>query len=112
MATLLMKPVTRQMMGRDRFNRSVLVTIEPPDVITFRVKGKRFRVETSLHHCYVLAQMIHANMRYQEKLKDYKAKKKAGQRAVRPKQPAMVFNKIYSEAIMEAQKQERKERVA
>lgn len=99
MATRLEKPVTRQTMSTDRKGRALLVTLEPGDMLTFRAKGKRTRYSIYIGHCYSLAQLMTAETDYSDKLKAYKAKKDAGQRAVRPKKPSMPFSKIYFDAL-------------
>lgn len=85
--TKLLKPVRREMLasstvGKYR-NRPIIVTIKGGDAISFRIKGTRQEYETSLHLCYRLAQIVSLSNRYEEKRKEYEAKKKAGYRNLR-----------------------------
>lgn len=82
----------------------MLVTIDAGDSISFRIKKKKTKVETSLHHCYVLAQLIDAELRYKKKLDEYDKKRKNHQRAIRPRKPILLFNKMYHVVLTEIKK--------
>lgn len=83
MATLLTKPVTRECLGRTA-QGTLMVTLEPGDMLVFRRKGKRTRYEVSLHNCEVLAWMQDANARFQAKVAAWEANGKRGRKPRRP----------------------------
>ncbi len=104
MATKLTKNVKRETlavktMGKYR-DRPIIVTLEPGDVLSFRIKGTRQEASVSLAHCYQLAQIVEGEVRYKQKVKEYKEKKKLGYRHLRrPKKMDFPFNKIYINAL-------------
>jgi len=100
MATKLTKPVVRELILNDR-GRTVIVTIEPPDMITFREKGKGTRYSVSLHKVQLLGLMQYLFDKYREKKEIYLRKKSAGYKKIRrPKIPSIqMFNKFYQEII-------------
>jgi len=100
MATKLLKPVTRELVQTDR-GRTIIITIEPPDQITYRYKGKRTRYSVSLHNVQLLALMRSLYDKYLEKLDLYHKKKAAGYKKLKkPKPPSMsMFNKTYGEFL-------------
>jgi len=87
--------------GKDR-NRQILVTLLPGDEIEFRMKGTRRKYSIYLGHCFVLAQAMTAEQEYQERLAEYKAKKKAGlKRMRRPKKAQVPVSTFYYKAMNE-----------
>jgi hypothetical protein len=100
MATKLLKPITRELIQTDR-GRTILVTMEPPDQITYRYKGKRTHYSVSLHNVQLLALMRHIYDKYLEKDELYKRKKAAGYKNLKkPKPPTLsMFNKVYREFL-------------
>lgn len=100
MATKLIKPVTRELVQTDR-GRTIIITIEPPDQITYRYKGKRTHYSVSLHNVQLLALMRHLYEKYLEKENQYKLKKAAGHKNLKkPKPPSLsMFNKVYREFL-------------
>jgi hypothetical protein len=98
--TKLLKPVTRELVQKDR-GRTVIITIEPPDQITYRYKGKRTRYSVSLHNVQLLALMRSLYDKYLEKEDIWKKKKAAGYKNLKkPKPPTMsMFNKTYREFL-------------
>lgn len=104
MAVKLIKPVKREMlasstMGKYR-NRPIIVTITGGDAISFRIKGTRQEYHTSLHACYRLAQIAHYANMYEDKRKEYEAKKKAGYRNLRkPKRMNFPIDRAIIDAL-------------
>lgn len=109
MATPLVKTITRETLAlhpRDGKyqDKPVLVSLEGGDMLSFRIKGTQQIYTVSLGHCMNLATMLTMESQYRVKLDIYKDKvklKKKGQylgRVVKPKRPAMPFNKIYFKA--------------
>jgi hypothetical protein len=98
--TKLTKPITRELVKTDH-GRTVIVTIEPPDQITYRYKGKRTRYSVSLHNVQLMALMRSLYDKYLEKDELWKKKKAAGYRNLkRPKPPSLaMFNKTYREFL-------------
>lgn len=99
MPTRLDKPVKRELYSTDRRGRTLIIEVEPPDLITFRLKGKRTRVSIALSHCYQLAQIMDMEYRYTKAMERYKALKKAGAKVRRPKRPAQLWSKVYYKAL-------------
>lgn len=99
MAVKLIRPIERELFSTTRSNENIVITLKAGDLVEFRVKGRRTRVEVSLAHCFVLAQLIDANIRYNEAMKAYAEKKKMGLKARKPKKVAIPVNKIYFKAL-------------
>lgn len=101
MARLLTKNITRQTLAvTNRKSEPVVVTLKAGDLLEFRVKGKRLRMEISLAHCFNLAFIMDADRRYHDTVEEYNKKKKAGYKNLRkPKKPFLPFNGIYFKAI-------------
>ena len=100
MATLLMKPVSRETLAvTDHPGRKIIVTLEPGDTISFRAKGKRTSYEVPLQACYFLALIYTVNANYRERMKVWKEKKKNGQRCRTPRKISAIFNQMYYEAL-------------
>lgn len=95
MATRLNKTVTRDVLiypfqGKYR-NKNVILKIEPSGIISFRAKGTKKEYSTTLHTCFNLA-FVHSIMNdYDQKMKLYLVKKKAGMRVKKPKKPFVPF---------------------
>lgn len=107
MSTPLKKPVTREMLSKgfvrdkDR-NRPILVTLQPGDELEFRIKGTRRKFSIYLGHAFVLAQAMGAEREYQERMAEYKAKKKAGyKRLRRPRKAHIPVSTFYYKAMNE-----------
>ena len=100
MATKLIKPITRELIYTDR-GRTIIVTLEPGDVITYRFKGKKTKYSVSLHKVQLLALMQGILDSYQEKVVLYNKKKAAGYKNLKkPKRPTLsMFNKTYQEFL-------------
>jgi len=100
MATKLIKSVKREMLATDR-GRTLIVELEPGDILTFRAKGKKQRYSVSLHKAFNLALMQFLTENYNAKMADYKAKQKAGYKRLRsPKKPTVsMFSKEYRIAL-------------
>lgn len=86
MATLLTKAIKRELV-LDQRGKTVMIELEPGDLISFRLKGKRTRYTVSLHKCFNLAMLQFLNDDYQDRLKKHEIKKKAGYKTKKPKQP-------------------------
>lgn len=87
--------------GKNRA-RPVIVSLLPGDEIEFRAKGTRTAYRVYLGHAFRLAQALSMEEIYRDKVKAYQIKKKAGQRAVKPRRPMIPFNKIYFDATSTA----------
>lgn len=100
MATKLTKPIERELLYTDR-GRTVIISLEPGDLITFRQKGKRTRYSVSLHKVQLLGLMQHLFDKYHERVDVYHKKKAAGYKNLkRPKPPTLsMFSKFYQEAL-------------
>lgn len=98
--TKLTKPITRELVYADR-GRTILVTLEPPDLITYRFKGKRTRYTVSLHKVQLLALMQSLIDKKTEKLEIYNKKKAAGYKNLKKPKPVTLamFNKFYREIL-------------
>jgi len=84
------------MVGR-KGKRDLIVTIGPPDELTFREKGRRVKFTVSLHHAYQLAIKFTVEQMYREKMETYNQKKKAGYRNLkRPKKPNLFLSAMYN----------------
>ncbi len=73
--------------GRHR-GRQIIVILEPPNHIAFKIKGTRQQYTTTVETCYDQAMKQHALDQWQKKLAEYKA----GQRRIKPRKP--VFNSL------------------
>ena len=100
MATILTKPVSRQLIRPDRYG-VVVVTLEPGDLISFRNKGKKTSYTVSLHNVRTLALMQFILEEHKRKVEEYNRKRKAGYPHLRkPKAPTLeVFSKMYRQAL-------------
>lgn len=104
MATKLFKPITRELIARGNIGGrdigTVIVTIEAPDMITFRMKGKRLRYTTSLHNCMTLAFVNFLMSNYRERVDLYESKRKAGYKVKRPNKPNVgIFSPVILKAL-------------
>lgn len=101
MAIKLLKSITRETLAvTNRRNEPVMVTLKAGDLLEFRVKGRRMRMEISLAHCFNLSIIMDADHRHHVAVEDYTRKKKAGYKNLRkPKKPFLPFNGIYFKAI-------------
>lgn len=101
MATKLLKSITRETLCvTNRKGEPVMVTLKAGDLLEFRVKNKRMRMEISLAHCFNLAFIMDADHRHREAMAEYTRKKKLGYKGLRkPKTPFLPFNGIYFKAI-------------
>lgn len=100
MATPLTKPVRRLLRSSDRKGRSLIVTLEPGDMISFRSKGRRRSVSVFLGHAYNLAVIMTAEEEYKAAMKEYTARKKAGAQFLRrPKRGSPPFSPVYFKAL-------------
>lgn len=99
MATKLTKPVVREALSTDRKGRTLIVSLEPGDILTFRPKGRKHSVSVYLGHCFMLAQIMDTEHRYKEALEKYNQERKLGLRKRRPKKPTLPFSKVYFQAL-------------
>lgn len=103
MATLLNKPIKRQMLSTEQQgkykHRPIIVELLPGDEIAFRIKGTKKAFSIYLGHCYRLAQMQQAENDFRIAMQNYTAKKAAGKKVRKPHRPNLPFNKIYYKAI-------------
>ena len=83
MATKLLRTVKRELLAKDARGRTLIVRMEPGDLISFSVKGKRTRYEISLHSANTLAVAQFIQSKYNAQMEDYKAKR----RSRKPRQP-------------------------
>lgn len=100
MATKLLKPVKRELFSTSRKGRTLIVSLEPGDMISFREKGLKKSFNCYIGHCYVLAQIMQADQEYKERMKNYEERKKKGAKGLRkPKKAFLPFSKIYFDAV-------------
>ena len=97
MAKKLTKDIVREALRvSDLKGAPVIVTLKAGDMLEFRTKGKRYRMDVPLQACYNLAMIYTANNIYRERMAKYIQDKKDGRRVKRPRPLAKVFNpKIY-----------------
>jgi len=89
MATKLLRPVKREMLVGDDRGRPMIVTLEPGDMISFRLKGKKTTYTVPLHSCFYLGLMNKMQEEYKDKLDTYNMKKNAGyKRMKKPRKPS------------------------
>jgi hypothetical protein len=99
MATKLLKKVERELVYTDR-GKTLIVALEPGDLITFRHKGKRTHYSVSLHNVQLLALMGHLREKYNDRMEKYKVDKAAGRKVRKPKPLSYaMFNKFYQEVM-------------
>ena len=93
MATLLNRPVRRELILPLR-GKTLIVELEPGDIISFREKGRRTRYSVSLHRVYYLALMAKIEEEYSDKMEVYRRRIKNGDTRLRkPRRPTLaVFN--------------------
>lgn len=107
--TKLIRTVTRETFSKDSKGRTLLVSLEAGDMLSFRVKAHRNDVSVYLGHCYRLAQILDIDIRYHEALKKYNEKKKAGfKRLKKPRRVMPPFNEMYYKTINAAPSQGRR----
>src|SRR3990167_864210 len=94
MATKLLKPINRDTIGRS--GATMIISLLPGDLISFREKGKRTRYEITIGHALQLAKRMTIDRMYQERLEIYRSKKKQGRRAIKPKRPNLFLSPIYN----------------
>lgn len=100
MATLLTRDVVRETYSvTNRKGEKVIVTLKAGDMLEFRIKGKRLRIDVPLGSCYYLAMIQHMEDEYKKKVKRYKLRKLLGQRTKRPKRPPQIFSKKWYQAL-------------
>lgn len=97
-ATKLLKPITRQLASASRKGRPLILTVEPGDMLTFREKGTKRRVEIYAGHAYMLAQIMQAEVDYKSAMEKYNEDRKF-KKIRKPKRPNMPFSKVYYAAI-------------
>lgn len=104
MATKLLNSVTRELVGTKvefgkHLKRPITLTLEPGDMLSFRIKGTRQVFELPISQAFRLAQLVDETIRYQRAMEDYKEKCKAGYKRLRkPKRTAIPYSKIYFDA--------------
>lgn len=104
MATKLIKPVKRELLGTKMQGKGksfeVIATLEPGDFLSFRGKGLKKEFCIHLAHCLNLAEIMQANEDYNKAMREYKTKKKAGIKNLRrPKMRHYPYSKIYFKAL-------------
>lgn len=100
MATKLNKTIKRELQFTgDWKGNPYMVEVKQGDVLEFRVKGKRRRIEIPLAQCVQLAEIWDAEHKYKEALNLYNAKKALGQRAKRPRKAEFPYNDVYFKAL-------------
>jgi hypothetical protein len=83
MATRLTKNIKRELLASNH-GRTMIIELEPGDIVSFRYKGKRTRYEVSLHSCFTLAIMNKIQQEYMAKAECHKV----GLTKRKPKQPS------------------------
>ena len=73
----------------------IILEICPGDMLVFHGKGLRRKIEISLDHCVVLAEIMSANQSYRKALDEYKA----GKRKRKPKKSQFPYSKIYYDSL-------------
>ena len=101
MATLLTKPIRRETMrvtafaGKHR-GRTVIVSLEPGDLLSFRIKGTRDLRTVSLAACFNLGTIMQQEEHYKKQLDAYNDKKKLGAKRIRkPRKPYIPLPTIF-----------------
>lgn len=84
----------------DRKGNLAIVSLEPGDMLEFRMKGKRRSVSIHLGHCLNLATLMQGEHDFNEAMKEYTKLKKAGRQFLRrPKRSSFPFSPIYFKAL-------------
>ena len=73
----------------------VIVELCPHDILTFRAKGTRRRVEISLDYWMILADIMDTDRIFKQAKDDYKA----GKRKRKPKKPYFPYSSIFYKAL-------------
>ena len=73
--TILKRRVRRECANTAERGRPIIVTLEPGDVIGFRLKGTRKTFRTTLYHCFMEAAKAEAERVRMERRKARKAKR-------------------------------------
>ena len=93
------KPITRECdfvsIRHKGKHLPVIVQLLPGDVLAFRAKGTRRRVEISLDYCMVLANIMDTDRRFKQAKKDHKD----GKRKRKPKKMYFPYSKIFYKAL-------------
>lgn len=84
MATKLQTTVRRELIGSNRYTGTLIVELQPGDVLEFREKGTRRRYDISLHNVFLAAVMNTRQRDHAQRVKQWEA---AGKRGRRPKAP-------------------------
>lgn len=88
--TTLTKQIRRETAVQVRYGkhrgRQIVVVLEPPNNIAFRIKGTRQEFPISIEYCYEAAVKHWVLSQYVERMKDYRA----GIRKRKPRKP--IFN--------------------
>lgn len=82
--TKVKKPIYRETVSGGIFslgkNRPVIVSIEPPNVLGFRLKGQRKTVYLTAEGCFMQAMSAQLSHEKREKAKDRKKRRKVKRR--------------------------------
>ena len=73
----------------------VIVELCPGDMLRFRAKGTRRKIEISLDFCMVLADIMDTDRMYKKAMKDHKE----GKRKRKPKKAYFPYSKIFYKAL-------------
>ena len=85
--TKLTNPVARQLRSTTHGKVPIIATMQPGDVLEFRIKGTRTRYPLPMHQAYQLAIYYKLVEQYRTDLERYELRRKAGYRARKPKAP-------------------------
>lgn len=104
MATQLLKSVKRELtgvtVGFGKYRgRKLICTLQPGDLIEYQIKGTQKRYTVSMGYVFQLAQVMQNEIDYQDKVKTYKEKKKAGFKVKTPRKTTFPFHKAIFKAI-------------
>ena len=110
MATKLTKAVSRECRrasatkkGRIcqpyEMGRPLVVTINPEETISFRVKGTKTKYTVHLINVFSLAKIVEMEQMYKEKMEQYKLRKNAGLRTRKPRRPVMMDSSLIRRAV-------------
>jgi len=110
MATKLLKTVTRELVNtsmerRNSKRKTVIVSLEPGDIISFREKRSKRKISVHLGHCIYLADILQSYLDYKSRINEYKQKSKAGYKRLRkPKFSSYPYSKVYFNVLQKSLK--------
>lgn len=110
MATKLLKQVSRETVrtkatknGRIckdyEVGRPIIVSLNPEETISFRVKGTKTKYTVHFSNVFTLAKVVELELMYRSKVENYKLRKAAGLRTKKPKRPSLMESSLIRKGL-------------